>query len=84
MPKLVAIHKVGNHQGTIRQLAKITQIAEGNMRERLKKFESGVYSAEKTMTIGPLSTMPDGSGGNAEWDSLSRFVADARLQVWQV
>lgn len=78
------IFKVGKYQGTARQFSKITGVSDTNMRERIKKFRRGVYSAEECMTVGPISTSYTGGGGNAAWDALSPLTKDARLSVKDV
>ena len=73
------IHTIGPYTGTVAELSKITKVSRSNMDERIKKWKLGQYSADKTMTIGPISTGNLGNKGNTAWLSLSSRLADASL-----
>jgi len=73
------IHTIGPYTGTAAELSKITKISRTNMDERIKKWRLGKYSAEKTMTIGKISTGNRGNEGNTQWAALSNRVIDASI-----
>ena len=75
------VYKIGKHKGTSYELTKIVGITHKNMENRIEKWLEGKYTAEKCMTIGKLSTKKPEECGNEEWDSLSRYIKDARKKL---
>ena len=64
------IHNIGAYSGTTKELAKVVGISTSNMRKRINKWEEGLYSCQKCMTIGSMSRKDLTTYGNSAWEAL--------------